>query len=397
MDEGKSSKTEEKIWTVPFAVLLLTNFLSMLGGAMTATTMPVYLSSLDLDVSVVGMVVGTLSVSAILVRPFAGPAFDAFPRKRLLMCCQLINALSLFGYSVVSDVNVLFCLRLFHGIGFGCQGPLSISLVNDFIPKSRLSQGIGTYATSSSAAMVAGPATGIFLMNAIGFTLTYRLSALLLCCAMLSISTIKEPSRELLPYKVRFDRCFCKETLDKAFVGALFSTAFSAINAYLVLMSHEYGIENVGFFFATYALAVMFVAPRYGKFADKYGAERVLIFGSIWFMLSYVLLHFAHTVPLLVLTALVASMGFGSCSPQIQSLAMKSVDRSRASVVNNTHYTGIDLGMLLGPVVGGFVVEALIPYSATMGEAYSNMWFVMIIPVFIGFLIILRWNAKRNK
>lgn len=44
----------------------------------------------------VGVVVSSFTLSALLVRPFAGPAFDSFSRKRLLLIAQGIICLSFF-------------------------------------------------------------------------------------------------------------------------------------------------------------------------------------------------------------------------------------------------------------------------------------------------------------
>ena len=396
MDTQKNAPNKS-IWSAPFIILMLTNLFNMLGSFMTSTTLPVYLAGLGVDVAMVGTIVGAFAATAIGVRPFAGPAFDSFPRKLILLVTQVICALSLVGYALASQPEVLLGIRLFHGIGIGCSGPVAISLVGEFIPKSKLAQGISTYAVSTSAAQVVGPALGLFLVDAIGFKYTYLLASALVAAAIVCVTTIKEPHRNLLPYKVSFERTFAKEVLDKALVMALFSISFAAVGSYLVLMSREYGIDNVGFYFAIYALSLIVVAPQYGKMSDKFGPQRVLIVGYCFFALSFVMLHFAHSVPLLIVTAVISSLGYGASAPQIQSLAMSSVDLSRSAVVNNTHYTGLDVGMLVGPIIAGFSVEALLPYSGSLGQAYSNMWLVMLVPMTLGFLVVLYWNVQLNK
>ena len=76
---------------------------------------------------------------------------------------------------------------------------------------------------------------------------------------------------------------------------------------------------------------------------------------------------------------------------------MKATDISRSAVVNNTYYTGIDIGYLVGPALAGGIISALAPYCETMGQTYSSMWPLMFIPATLGFLIVVYWNIKKSK
>ena len=75
----------------------------------------------------------------------------------------------------------------------------------------------------------------------------------------------------------------------------------------------------------------------------------------------------------------------------VQSLCMKCVPKERRGAAGNTNYIGTDLGMLLGPTIGGMVIERA---AAPAASAYSSMYCVMILPMAAAFVFFL-FNRKR--
>ena len=385
---------KETIWSAPYVALMATNFFQSMAAFMTNTTLPLYLDALGAATSTVGIVVGAFAITALLVRPFAGPAFDSFSRKRLLLASQTVIAASLVGYGVVSSIPGLFCVRLLHGIGIGCSGPLAMSLVSEFLPVSRLASGISIYALAQSFAQVIGPAVGLWLAEAIGFSNAYFISALSVLVAMVGVFFVKEPSRERLPYRFSLNRMFAREAVPKAAVLCLLCIAFAGTTSYLVLYGNLLGIGSMGTYFVVYALCLVGTRPLFGKMADRFGAPRVLLVGVLFFAASYVMLWQVRDFAGIIAVAVVASAGFGACAPLIQSMALGSVPVERRGAAANTSFTGMDVGMLIGPATAGFVIEALVPVAGGQIEAYSCMWLVMLVPLAIAFAVIVYWNVK---
>ena len=53
--------------------------------------------------------------------------------------------------------------------------------------------------------------------------------------------------------------------------------------------------------------------------------------------------------------------------------------------------------MLIGPVVGGYVVEALSPAAGSLAEGYALMWLVMIVSVVLAGIVIVYWNMRKAR
>ena len=386
---------KESIWSAPYIALMAVNFFQSMAAFMANTTLPVYLDALGATTSIVGVVVGAFAITALLIRPFAGPAFDSFSRKRMLLGTQAIIVVSLIGYSVVGSVPGLFLVRLLHGIGIGCGGPLAMTFVSEFLPSSRLALGISIYALAQSVAQVIGPAVGLWMVDVVGFSFAYLIAAGSVLIAMGGVLLCKEKPRERLPYKLAPSRMFAREAMPKAVALMLLAIAFAATTSYLVLYGNLLGVEGMGAYFSVYALCLVATRPIFGKAADRFGAQRVLPVGVALFAVSYIMLWQVRDFAGFMAVAVVASCGFGACAPLIQSMALESVPPERRGAASNTAFTGLDFGMLIGPATAGFVIEALVPAMGGITEAYSAMWLVMIAPLVIAMAIILSWNRKR--
>lgn len=391
------SKRRDTIWSVPFVVLMAVNFFQSMAAFMANATLPVFADSLGASASMVGVVVSTFTLSALLVRPFAGPAFDSFSRKKLLLGAQGIICLSLFLYGVVDDLRALCAVRLLHGVGIGCGGPLAMSLVSEFLPANKFASGISIYALAQSFAQVIGPATGLYLVNSVGFSAAYFLAAALLLVAMGGIFLIREPYRERLPYQLRLSRMFAREAVSKAVALMLLGASFSCMTSYVVLYGYERGVADMGIFFIVYALCLVVTRPVFGTVADRVGTPKVLVLGVVCFAVSYGLLSQAHDLGGFLAAAVFGSAGFGCCAPLLQSMGLASVSVEHRGAASNTMFTGLDLGTMAGPLVGGAVVESLALSLGLQVSAYSSMWLIMLVPAMGTLVIALFWCFRRAK
>lgn len=387
---------KESIWSLPFVVLMTVNFFQSMAAFMTNTTIPVFADYLGASTAVVGVVVSSFAITALLIRPFAGPAFDSFSRKRLLIGAQMVICASLVSYGIADSLPALISIRLLHGIGIGCAGPLGMSLVSEFLPVSKLASGISIYALAQSLAQVIGPAVGLWLVDLFGFSTAYFLAAGFLFAAICGVFSIREPQRERLPYEFKLERMFAREALDKSLALMLLAMSFACMTSYIVLYGNLLGIEGVGLFFTVYALCLVVTRPLFGTMADRFSVPRVLLVGLFFFAASYVALSLARDMTGFLVAAVLGSAGFGCCAPLIQSAGLSSVPPERRGAASNTVFTGLDLGMLFGPVLGGTTIEMLAPVVGGQVAAYSHMWIAMLLPAACSLGIVVYWNVKQN-
>jgi MFS family permease len=111
----------------------------------------------------------------------------------------------------------------------------------------------------------------------------------------------------------------------------------------------------------------------------------------ILFAVSFLIVGFGKTLDTMLAGAAVASLGFGSFQPALFSMCVLSETALKRSVASNTLYIGIDLGMFLGPIMGGAVYD-MYDYS-TMYRTTS----LMILIALIIFIFMLPAYHRRRR
>ena len=157
-------------------------------------------------------------------------------------------------------------------------------------------------------------------------------------------------------------------------------------NSFLVLYAEELGVENIGYFFTVYALA-LFSRPLTGKLVDKYGNMCVLIPAMFLFAVAFFIISIARSLPVFLIAAFISAIGYGSCLPTVQALSMRLVPKERRGAGSCTAYIGQDLANFAGPTIAGALI-------GTFG--YSSMWRIMILPIACAVLTVIFFHRTFN-
>ena len=389
---------KETIWSFSYFALLIMNFVGGMGQMVGGTILPLYARDLGVTAGTVGIIVGAFAISALAIRPFAGPAMDSFPKKPLLLGSFLIMCITTLLYPLATNVVLLFLVRFFYGLGLGCTGPLGLAMVAELVPMSRLASGISIYALSYSVSQAIGPAFGLWCKDAVGYNPTFLLSGALIGVSCILIALMKFPERDNRPpFQLKLDRMVSKEALIPTAIVFLMAISFTCTGAFMAIYGDLRGISEIGLYFTVYAVCLLATRPVFGRIADTKGVSTVLIPAILAFALSYILVGFADDLPLFLVAAAIAACGYGVASPLVQSVMVKVVPDERRGAGSNTMYFGIDAANLVGPVIGGFVIELLIPISGSEVAAYSNMWFVMLIPIALALVFYLMTRERLQR
>ena len=107
----------------------------------------------------------------------------------------------------------------------------------------------------------------------------------------------------------------------------------------------------------TGVIPIALVCMRMGfrNYFDKVPYRRFLAICTASAVVSMLLLDFAGHNLSLVGAAVCMAGGFGIICSESQAMAMAMVDNTRRSLANNTYLIGLDSGMALGPMIGGFL------------------------------------------
>lgn len=388
---GSAGKYREPgIWNITFIILMMISFFQTMGQMMMNVLIPLYVYDIGAPAQIVGMTVGAFAISAILVRPFIGPAFDAFNKKMILIISLLVIAVSTFLYSVATTVTAIFVIRLLHGAGLATSAALAQAMAADALPIQKMNSGISIFGLALAVSQAIGPIVGLTLLDFVGFQWAFRISALVIVGGLILACLIKEPGNHVRkPYQLKLDRMFSKGAVIPALMIALSSIPFSCINAFIVIYGNLLGIGGMGAYFAVYAGCLLATRPLFGSLSDKHGVQRIIPIGLCFFVASILVLTLASNLPLFLLAAAVGACGYGAVIPLLQSLGFLCSPYDSRGAASNTTFLGLDAGNLVGPTIGGMIVSLFIASGLSEAQSYNGMFFVLIVPVLIAFIVFL--------
>lgn len=386
--ENKQVALTEPLWTKDFITICLANLAIFLGFQVIMPTIPLYVAELGGSESIVGLVIGVFTISAVIVRPLAGRALDTYGRKPLFLMGLAVMALTTLAYNWASTVVVLLALRLIHGVGWGAGTTASGTIAADVVPKSRLGEGMGYFGLASTLSMAVAPALGLYIVIHYNFTTLFYLATGLTVIALaislgLKTANIQQPHQD---EKVKgLAGMFEPKAYRPSLVIFFVTTTYGAMVSFIALYAAQRGIANIGIYFTVYAVVLSITRPVLGMVLDRKGYDIVVIPGLVLIALGVVILGLAQDLTMFLVAAVVYAAGFGAVHPSMQAMTVRNVPPHRRGAANGTFFSSFDLGIGIGSVIWGAVAQVL---------GYSTMYILASIPVGIALLVYLLVGRK---
>lgn len=386
-EDTMASEEPATIWTRDFSSLCTANLALFMSAHMITPTLPVYLLHIGGSRRDVGYVMAAYTVGAMVMRPVAGALVDRWGRKKTTVVALLLTVIATTLYRFAGDVPLLTAVRCFHGLAFGMVGTAIGTMVIDILPVGRFSEGIGYFGLTSSFSMAITPMIAFWLIHHYGFPILF-LAVVILTMLSLSSSLLVQsrhdhagdapeiglpgPPRSILTGLME------KAALPASGVMFFISVVFGAVMSFIALYAAEQGITNIGPFFTALALVMLVTRPLSGRWADRGGADKILLAAHLAVFFGLVTVGLSHTMGGFILTGALLGTGFGFFIPTLQALAVRYVPVNRRGAATGTYMISIDLGIGLGTILWGHVAET---------AGYRAMFFANLIPLALAGLI----------
>ena len=373
------------IWTPRFSSLFAINFVITFAQFMTLALVPKLAASLGASSLIVGLVAGVFAVTALAVRPAVGWATLIVRHNHLLAGTVGLILISFVLYALSDSVPLLIAARLLHGAAMGFLAPVTLAMASSALPATRMAEGVGTFSLGQAVSTALGPSAGLWMADHFGYSVSFLVgAAIMLLAAVLALCIRSAPPATSPKSPFRWSSFIAREALIPAVVLFFLAGAFSSVNTFIVLYGEARGVDQIGLFFAAYAVFILLARPLAGAIGDARGLGVIIIPGMVLFALSFIIIANVDSLVGFLVAGAVAALGYGICQPAVQTLALTSVSADRRGLASNTSYIGVDLGYLIMPIVGGWIVSTNTTAGASAESAYSSMYLVFIVPIALG-------------
>ena len=370
----------DKIWTKDFIFVWLANFFVFLGFQMTLPTIPLYVKELGGGDQIVGIIVGIFTFSALLLRPIAGHALETKGRGFVYIVGLIVFVLAMSIYGFVASIFFLAFLRIIQGAGWGFSTTAGGTIATDLIPAHRRGEGMGYFGLSGNIALAIGPALGLGLIGVITFKQLFLISAGFGLIALLfsvgisykKVKAVEEPTKP-----ARFD-VIEKTALEPSILMFFITATFGGIATFLPLHAIEKNVEGIELYFLVYAVFLMISRTFSGKIYDTKGHLYVFIPGAMMILVAMLLLAWLPSTKVLMISAAIYGLGFGTVQPALQAWAVDKAENNRKGMANATFFSFFDLGVGVAAIFFGFLASTINYASIYIASGVSVICSIII-------------------
>lgn len=276
-----------------------------------------------------GLIIALFTLMAGISRPFSGKLTDTVGRVPVMIFGSLVCVVCSLLYPVLTSVSGFLLLRFFHGFSTGFKPTATSAYGADVVHESKRGEALGALSIGYTVGMSLGPLLGSYLVNAFSYNIMFYASAGLALGSVIILYNIKEtlPNPQKFSaqsVRVQKHELFERTALKPAVIMLLLAFSTGCVLTLAPDMSEWLGLKNKGMFFAWYTVSSLVIRLLAGKSSDKYGRVPVLIVSSITLAMAMTILAFAHSAPMLLLSATIFGLSWGMNGPTI---AAWTVDR----------------------------------------------------------------------
>lgn len=351
----------QKIFTRDFVLSFFAQFTFSSVFSILIPTIPIYLSRMGAKEAEIGVLVGSLSVSSLVLRPLVGRALLKIPERRFMIVGALFYALSSIAYLFAPPFWPLLAVRVFQGIGLAFFSTASFTLVANITPESHRGQIISYFYLSINFAFALAPYFGMLLVNQFNFPFNFKLlflvsTALSICCLFTTLKLKKMQTVPLANLSLHKQPFLSREALPPAIIAFLVTVTWGALTAFFPLYALSHGVDNPGLFFAAFAITLILVRGLGGKLLDIYAREKIILPCLFNLVISMALLAFSRTLLMFIVVAVIWGMGTAFLYPSLVAYTLDRAGSSRGPAMGT--FTALtDLGAGMGSVIMGVILE----------------------------------------
>ncbi|MCR3982937.1 MFS transporter [Aeromonas caviae] len=330
---------------------------------------PTIAEQLNVSLPSAGLLVSLYALGVAIGAPVLTALTGKLPRKWLLVGLMALFTVGNLLAWQAPGYESLIVARILTGLAHGVFFSVGSTIATGLVAKEKAASAIAIMFSGLTVALVTGVPLGTWIGQVFGWRETFLVVSLLGLVAMVG-SLLLVPGnlpkgaassvREQLSVLTKKPLLLVYAKTALGYGGAF--TAFTFLAPILQQVS-GFGASAVSLILLVYGVSVAVGNIWGGKLADRMGplpALKLLFAG-----LAVVLLVLTFTAPhpvLAVLTVLVwGAFAFGNV-PGLQVLVVKQAERhtpNAVDVASGLNIAAFNVGIALGSVVGGFVVEHL--------------------------------------
>lgn len=332
-------------------------------GALAFPFLSFFLSSKGFSENVAALAVSCWGIGGLTATFFGGWSADRIGRKPTLLAGLLLSALAMLAMPWGKSVLLIDLCAFLAGFAFDFQRPAVLATVADLVPASDRVRAFGLNYWAINIGASLAPLIGGALA-AISFVFLFTFDAVSsLGYFLLILLRLREPAQHLStsqrpsPFAGFSDRRMLLLFILSCFLTAQFFQAYSTLP--LVMRSHRMNAGDYSRAIIANGLTVVIFSIPLSRILQRWPAARALAFAAVCVGVGFFLTQFAHTVLQYAGSVFVWTLGEIGVASTTPALISRVPPPGQRGVYQGTYSMSWSLGILLGPALGGWVLQTV--------------------------------------
>ena len=348
-------------------VLIITNFVDMVGVLMIIPLMPFYAREMGGGALVVVILMGAFTAAQLLSAPFWGRFSDRYGRRPALLVGLTASCIAYVVFAFANSIWLLLLSRIVQGAGGGTVGVIQAYVADSVEPDSR-AKALGWLSAATNVGVAIGPAIG-------GMALRFGRSGPGLAAASLCLVNIffawkfLRESRDMTEAHVakpRASRTVIAHVITHPgepaprliWIYAIAMGAFSGLMGILALfLADRFGVSkgNIWIFY-TYVgvISVVTRAGILGRMVERYGEAQLSRIGLALLATGLATLPLAHGYAMLAIAVALIPLGTAFTFPCVTSMLSRVISSRERGLYMGVQQTFGGLARVIIPLWAGF-------------------------------------------
>lgn len=359
--DSLAALSREPIWSADFTTAFAAHFCFSLGF-WTFVHLPGYLEGLGGREAEIGLIMGSLSISAILIRPWIGRFMDRKGRRPVVLLGGIVNLFAACAYLSIDSLGPwIYAIRILHGVGQAALFSVMFTIAADLVPVTRRTEGIAIFGVSGLLPLSLGGLLGDWILAHWDYTVLFSVSAAIALIALLLSIPIPEsrPARDESKPLSGLLEVFLTRSLVPLWLLTLgFTLGLTSYFTFIKTFITNSQIGSVGLFFLAYSIASVGLRLFFSWVPERIGPKRALVPAILVLISGILMLASASSGSSIAAAGALCGLGHAFVFPILSSLVVsRAKDANRGAAM--TLFTSLfDVGALAGAPILGWVVEA---------------------------------------
>jgi MFS family permease len=360
------------VWTMEAGGLV-----NAFGNGITFPFLVIYLHNVrGFSLATAGLVLAAGNAIGLLAGPVAGPFVDRLGGRLTLAVALVLMAIGFGGYALVTEPWHAFAAALVAGIGNGIFWPSQSTLLAGLTPPARRHAAFAVQRVSRNLGIGLGGVAGGLIATTTdptSFTVLFVVDAVTFFAFVFAIAFVPEPRASLSAEELATPGGYIDVLRHRAFLGftalnVLFVAAgYAQLELLPVFAKNEAGVSEtaIGFIFLVNTLVIVVAQLPVAKLLEGRRRMKALaamtgIWAAAWVLVFLTGAALEATAAAALFAVAVAVFAVGEClqGPTQGALVADFAPdrlRGRYMAVSTTSW---QFGFVIGPAVGGFVLDA---------------------------------------